>query len=80
MLGDSEDLGFAATGARICVEGIDAYDFRDELMCGCRTFYDSLDTARQLGILPAAGSPGDRLLARLQHVQARFQRRSAAAR
>jgi steroid delta-isomerase-like uncharacterized protein len=77
MLGDWDELGFAATGARICVEGIDTYDFRGGLLCGCRTLYDSLDTARQLGILPAAGSRSDRLLARLQHVQARFQRRSA---
>jgi steroid delta-isomerase-like uncharacterized protein len=80
MLGDWDELGFAATGARICVEGIDTYDFRGELLCGCRTLYDSLDTARQLGILPAAGSASDRLLARLQHVQARFQRRSAGRR
>jgi steroid delta-isomerase-like uncharacterized protein len=80
MLGDWEELGFAATGARIDVEGIDAYDFRGELMCGCRTLYDSLGTARQLGILPPPGSRSDRLLARAQHVQARFQRRGAARR
>jgi steroid delta-isomerase-like uncharacterized protein len=80
MLGDWEELGFAATGARIDVEGVDEYSFRGELMCRCRTLYDSLGTARQLGILPPAGSRGERLLARVQHVQARFQRRAAARR
>ena len=80
MLGDWDELGFAATGARICVEGIDIYDFRGELLSGCRTLYDSLDTARQLGFLPTAGSHSDRVLARLQHVQARFQRRTATGR
>ena len=42
-----------------------------------RTYYDSLDMARQLGILPTVGSAGDRAMTRLQHVQARFQRRKA---
>jgi hypothetical protein len=46
-------------------------------MCRYRTYYDSLDMARQIGILPPAGSTAERAMARLQHLQARFQRRNA---
>jgi hypothetical protein len=42
-----------------------------------QTYYDSLDMARQLGILPPVGSPPDRAMAAIQHLQARFQRRKS---
>ena len=75
MRGPWEPLGLAATGARIEVRGVDEWRFRDGLMCRYATYYDSLDMARQLGVLPAAGSGAERLMARLQPLQARFQRR-----
>lgn len=77
MLGPWEPANLVATGARIDVAGVDEWTFRGELMCNYATYYDSLDMARQLGILPARGSGADRAMARLQHVQARFQRRRA---
>jgi steroid delta-isomerase-like uncharacterized protein len=77
MLGDWEGSNIAATGARISVVGVDEWTFRDELMCHYNSYYDSLDMARQLGLLPPVGSGVERAMARLQHVQARFQRRKA---
>jgi steroid delta-isomerase-like uncharacterized protein len=78
MLGDWEPLDIAATGARVSFEGVDQWEFRDELMCRYNTSYDALDVARQMGMLPQRGSFADRLLTRLQHLQARFQRRRAS--
>jgi steroid delta-isomerase-like uncharacterized protein len=67
--------GFAATGRAIAVEGVDDWTFRDGLLCRYASHYDTLEVARQLGIMPAAGSRGERLMIRLQHAQARLQRR-----
>jgi ketosteroid isomerase-like protein len=80
MLGPWRPAGFASTGARIAVQGVDEWTFRDNLMCHYTTRYDSLDMARQLGIMPPTGSGAERAMARLQHVQARFQRRRTAHR
>jgi steroid delta-isomerase-like uncharacterized protein len=80
MLGDWKASDFAATGAHISVVGVDEWTFRDELMCRYASYYDTLDMARQLGILPAAGSTIERGMTSLQHVQARMQRRRARRR
>jgi steroid delta-isomerase-like uncharacterized protein len=75
MRGPWEAMGLAATGRRMDVLGVDEWTFRGELLSHYRTYYDSFDMARQLGVLPPAGSAAERAMARLQHLQARFQRR-----
>ena len=79
MLGPWEYSNLAATGRRVEVLGVDDWTFRGELMSNYMTYYDSLDMARQLGVLPPTGSGADRAMAGLQHLQARFQRRKAQA-
>jgi steroid delta-isomerase-like uncharacterized protein len=79
MLGPWEALGFAATGRSMRVSGLDQYRFRDSLLAEITTSYDSLEVARQLGLLPPSGSRIERLAARLQHVGAWVQRRKARA-
>jgi steroid delta-isomerase-like uncharacterized protein len=76
MLGTWEYTNLAPTGRRIEVLGVDEWTFTRELLSGYRTYYDSLDMARQLGVLPPAGSRVDRAMARFQHLQARLQRRN----
>lgn len=68
-------LDMAPTGRRFEIEGIDSWEMRDGLIAHYATFFDGLDMSRQLGVLPPEGSRGDRAITRLQHVQARFQRR-----
>lgn len=80
MLGDWEASNLVATGARMSIAGVDEWHFRGELLCRYGSYYDSLDLARQLGILPAAGSTAERALARVQHLQARLRRRRAEGR
>jgi steroid delta-isomerase-like uncharacterized protein len=75
MRGPWEPTGIAPTGRAIAFEGIDQWEFRDQRMCRYDTKYDLLGVARQMGVLPPQGSPEDRLMTRLQHLEARFQRR-----
>jgi steroid delta-isomerase-like uncharacterized protein len=77
MTGPFAPAGFAATGARMSFMGVDEWTFEDGLLARYRTYYDSIGVARQLGILPQAGSRAEKLMSRLQHLQARGQRRNA---
>ena len=65
---------FAPSGRKIAVSGVDEWTFDSGLLCNYYSYYDTLDVARQLGIVPPTGSRAERLLARLQHGQARLQR------
>ena len=76
--GDLEPLGLAPTNRRMECEGVEEWTFRGELICHYRTYYDSLELARQLGPLPRVDSLGQRVLRRAQRLQAVYLRRSAA--
>ena len=67
--------GFAPTGRRMCVEGVDHWVMRDGRITRYRAFYDMNELARQLGIVPAPGSGAERGMVALQRLQARFARR-----
>jgi steroid delta-isomerase-like uncharacterized protein len=77
MLGDWVPGNVAATGARIDFTGIDAWQFRGELLSRYETMYDLYEVGVQMGLVPPRGSTADRMLTRLQHLIARFQRRRA---
>jgi ketosteroid isomerase-like protein len=66
--------GFAATGRPIAVDGVDRWIMRDGRIVRYRAFYDMNDLARQLGIVPAAGSRAERGMVTLQRFQARLRR------
>ena len=67
--------GFAPTGRRMHVDGIDQWTMRDGRIASYRAFYDMNDLARQLGIVPPAGSTAERGMVALQRLQARLGRR-----
>ncbi|HEX2085177.1 MAG TPA: nuclear transport factor 2 family protein [Solirubrobacteraceae bacterium] len=67
--------GFAPTHRTIDVLGIDQWELRDGRIARYRAYYDMADLARQLGIMPPAGSGAEKAMAALQRVQARFMRR-----
>jgi steroid delta-isomerase-like uncharacterized protein len=75
--GPIEPPGFAATGRRMRVDGVDEWTMRDGRISLYRAFYDMNDVARQLGIVPAPGSAAERGMVALQRLQARLGRRSA---
>lgn len=67
--------GFAPTGRTVAIDGVDQWTMRDGRIARYRAFYDMNELARQLGIVPAAGSPAERGMVALQRLQARFRRR-----
>ena len=67
--------GFAATGRRIDIDGIDVWDFALGRIERYRAYYDMALVARQLGVMPSPGSRGERVGVMLQRAQARFARR-----
>jgi steroid delta-isomerase-like uncharacterized protein len=73
--GPLEPPGFAPTGLRMYVDGVDQWTMRDGRIALYRAFYDLNDLARQLGIVPAAGSTAERGMVALQRLQARLARR-----
>jgi len=75
MLGPMDPPGFAATGKRIELDGVDLLELRDGLVCAYAGFFDTRAIAQQIGVLPAPGSRAERLGARVQRITARVARR-----
>jgi steroid delta-isomerase-like uncharacterized protein len=44
--------GHPASGRRVTTEGVDVYEFRDGLVCRQYSYFDVLDSLRQLGVEP----------------------------
>jgi steroid delta-isomerase-like uncharacterized protein len=72
--GPIDPPGFAPTGKRMKIDGVDLWQMRDGRIYDYRAFYDMNELVRQLGILPEPGSRAERMTAALQRLQARFQR------
>ncbi len=54
--------GIQATGRRVDVRGVDVMHIVDGRLLDNTIYYDGLSFARQIGLLPSAGSRGDRAL------------------
>jgi glyoxylase-like metal-dependent hydrolase (beta-lactamase superfamily II)/predicted ester cyclase len=63
--------GFVPNGASIEVEGCDVVTVADGLITHNDAYMDSGDIARQLGLLPPAGSPAEARLAKLANARTR---------
>ena len=70
--GDFE--GFAPNGAHVGIEGCDVVTVADEQIVSNHAYLDSGDVARQLGVLPPAGSPAEQRLTRLANLRTRMAR------
>jgi steroid delta-isomerase-like uncharacterized protein len=70
--------GFAPTGGRIEIEGLDHWTFRDGLICRYRAYYDLMVMARQIGAAPEPGTPAEKVGVALQRIKARGMRRRAS--
>ena len=73
--GPIDPPGFAPTGKRMRVQGVDTWKFRDGRIADYRAFYDLNDVVRQIGILPEPGSRAEKMTAALQRLQVKLQRR-----
>lgn len=66
--------GFAPTGRRWEIDGADFHEFRDGRVSRLRVAFDMMAVSRQLGLVPAAGSRAERLLALAQRSAVQAQR------
>ena len=68
--------GYAPTGLRAEFTGADVHTYRDGRLIRLSVIFDAADFARQLGVLPVAGSRAEAVLTRLQRLQTRVARRA----
>ncbi|HEX8976061.1 MAG TPA: nuclear transport factor 2 family protein [Solirubrobacteraceae bacterium] len=73
--GPGQFQGFVANGARIDIEGCDVLTVEDDLIRHNDAYLDSGDVARQLGLLPAAGSKAETRLTRLANARTKLSNR-----
>ena len=64
--------GFMPNGARIGIEGCDVVTVEENLIRHNDAYIDSGDIARQLGLLPPAGSPAQARLTKLSNLRTRL--------
>ena len=71
--GPLDPPGLAATGRSWELDGVDFHEYRDGRVSKLRVAFDMMSISRQLGLLPEAGSRGERALAMAQRSAARVQ-------
>jgi steroid delta-isomerase-like uncharacterized protein len=76
MLGALDPPGFAPTGKRFELEGVDLLGLEDGLVHAYTGFFDVRSVAQQVGALPAPGSRGERVAVGLQRAAVRIGRRA----
>jgi hydroxyacylglutathione hydrolase len=69
--GPGKFQGFVANHARLSMEGCDVVTVEDGLIVRNDAYVDTGDVARQLGLLPAAGSATEARLAKLANLRSR---------
>jgi steroid delta-isomerase-like uncharacterized protein len=73
--GPLDPPGFAPTNRSFVIDGVDHWWFRDGLVERYRADYDLNGALRQLGLVPEAGSRGEKLMVSLQRGAAKLRRR-----
>jgi steroid delta-isomerase-like uncharacterized protein len=73
--GKLEPPGYAPTNDRIEIDGVDVFELRDGKIARLATIYDAMEIGRTIGLLPARGSRGERMGAKLQGLMAKRRRR-----
>jgi SnoaL-like polyketide cyclase len=66
--GDMDPPGLAPTSRGFSLEGMDVWRFRDGRLWTVQSRYDLLGFCRQIGLLPARGSPTERMAVYLQRL------------
>ncbi len=65
--------GHVANGAKVQFDGCDMMTVSDGLIAGIEVYMDTGDIARQLGLLPAAGSVAETRMTRLLNLRTRLE-------
>ena len=67
--------GLDATGRSLSFEGAGLIEFRDNMLSRARVVYDVAEVMRQLGLLPAQGSRGERGMMRMANMATKVRNR-----
>jgi glyoxylase-like metal-dependent hydrolase (beta-lactamase superfamily II)/ketosteroid isomerase-like protein len=70
--------GLEPNGARLSIEGCDVVRVRDGLVAGNDAYLDGATIARQLGVLPPAGSPLEQRLTKAANLRSRLRAKLAS--
>jgi steroid delta-isomerase-like uncharacterized protein len=73
--GPLDPPGFAPTGKRLEFEGADFHEYRDGRVCRLQIVFDMMDVARQMGMLPKAGSQVEKAGAAAQRLGMKVRQR-----
>src|SRR5215217_1130585 len=73
--GPLDPPGFAPTGKRVEVEGVELHEYREGRLCRARGVYDMMDVGRQIGTVPKAGSPVEKAAATAQRLGVKVRER-----
>jgi steroid delta-isomerase-like uncharacterized protein len=71
--GPLDPPGFAPTGRRWELDGVDFHEYRDGRVSKLRIAFDMMSISRQLGLMPDSGSRAESALAMAQRSAARIQ-------
>ena len=71
--GPIDPPGFAPTGRRWELDGVDLHEYRDGRVCKLRIVFDMMTASRQLGLMPTVGGRAERALAMAQRSVWRVQ-------
>jgi glyoxylase-like metal-dependent hydrolase (beta-lactamase superfamily II)/predicted ester cyclase len=72
-------LGHAATGGAVAIEGLDELAIADGVITDNHAFVDGMGFARQIGLLPAAGTKADARLTKAANARTRAGRALSGA-
>jgi predicted ester cyclase len=72
---DGPLLGIAPTHKRVEIDGMDHFVIRDRRLVSNFIVFDQMQYARQLGMMPPDGSPGDRALKSLFNARTKLAER-----
>jgi steroid delta-isomerase-like uncharacterized protein len=72
--GPMDPPGFAPTGRRWEVDGVDFQEYRAGRIVRLRVITDMMSISRQLGVMPASGSRAERAMAAIQRGAMRLRR------
>ena len=72
--GPLDPPGLAPTGKALTFDGADFHEYRDGKVARLWICFDVAAIMRELGVLPPAGSRGERLTAKLANLQTRLRR------
>jgi predicted ester cyclase len=67
--GPIDPPGFAPTGKRVEIRGIDVWRFREGLIWRYEASYDFAEVARQLGLMPPRGGFAEKAMVRTQRLR-----------